>query len=103
MSDLKYRVINNCLSSIISINSFDRNSYEENEALKEALKHISTYPNIENLKRTSLKTAIEPDKAAVKVEQLLKMCLSNNLPVSGNENVLSEINSALFEALEYFI
>ena len=101
MSNLKAQAINNCLNSIISINSFDRNPYEEKEALTEALKHISSYPKIENLKRISLKTAMEPDKTAVKVERLLTDCLNGSLPLSECESILQEINSALFEALEY--
>jgi hypothetical protein len=101
MSNTKAQAINNCLNSIISINSFDRNPYEEKEALKEAWEHISTYPKLESMKRISLKTMGGPDKTAVKVERLLHDCLNGSLPASERESMLQEINSALFEALEY--
>ncbi|MEO5990318.1 MAG: hypothetical protein ABIP68_01675 [Ferruginibacter sp.] len=101
MSKLKARAISHCLQSIISINSFDRDSLEEKEALKEALKNISTYPKIENLKRISLKNATVPDQRAVKVLDLLRNCLSGSLTEKERVNLLPEIDSALFEALEY--
>lgn len=101
MNNLKAQAISNCLNSIIAINSFDRNNYEEKEAMQEALNHICTYPGINKLQRVSLKNANVPDKAAVRVEELLRDCLNGSLPENECESMLPEINSALFEALEY--